>query len=113
MAAKLQPVLDSALNGLEAGKTQILFEKVVPPCIPRASISILSRDPIFHVHARAIALWRMFLPVSEKLMPLTTGVGGIHCNRCRPYRLNVEPCTLRGIGCHVHVRIAKFLHILH
>ena len=28
MAEKLQPVLSAALSGLEAGKTQILFEKV-------------------------------------------------------------------------------------
>lgn len=28
MAEKLQPVLSAALTGLEAGKTQILFEKV-------------------------------------------------------------------------------------
>jgi len=29
MAAKLQPVLDAALQGLNSTKTQILFEKVV------------------------------------------------------------------------------------
>jgi len=33
MAAKLQPVLDAALQGLNSAKTQILFEKVV--CVVR------------------------------------------------------------------------------
>ncbi len=30
MATKIQPVLNEALAGLEAGRTQILFEKVRP-----------------------------------------------------------------------------------